>query len=210
MNKPVPTIEPRKRPRQARSTVTVDAIMEASARILRANGLAGFNTNAVADKAGVSVGSLYQYFPTKEAILAEMLRRKRKHLLADMVAALEGMETRGDEQTTRRLVVAAMRNQARHPKLAQALDYANAVLPLHEEIARTNRAIVEAVESFLVFRNTPRSGEAAADIVALARGMMLQAFRGDKVDEAALTDRICMAIAGYLAELRRVHGRHAR
>ncbi|UUP17380.1 TetR/AcrR family transcriptional regulator [Nitratireductor thuwali] len=210
MNKPVPTIEPRKRPRQARSTVTVDAIMEASARILRTNGLAGFNTNAVADKAGISVGSLYQYFPTKEAILAEMLRRKRKHLLADMVAALEGMETRGDEQTTRRLVVAAMRNQARHPKLAQALDYANAVLPLHEEIARTNRAIVEAVESFLVFRNTPRSSEAAADIVALARGMMLQAFRGDKVDEAALTDRICLAIAGYLAELRRVHGRHDR
>ncbi|WP_265517805.1 TetR/AcrR family transcriptional regulator [Nitratireductor luteus] len=210
MNKPIPTIEPRKRPRQARSTVTVDAIMEASARILRAGGLAGFNTNAIADKAGISVGSLYQYFPTKEAILAEMLRRKRKHLLVDMVAALEGMETRGDEQTTRRLVVAAMRNQARHPKLAQALDYANAVLPLHEEIARTNRAIVEAVESFLMFRNTPRSGEAAADIVALARGMMLQAFRGEKVDEAALTDRICMAIAGYLTELRRVHGRHDR
>ncbi|MCT7376485.1 TetR/AcrR family transcriptional regulator [Chelativorans salis] len=197
-----PTIEPRKKPRQARSTATVDAILEASARILTAEGLAGFNTNAVALRAGISVGSLYQYFPSKEAILTEMLRRKRKKLLAGMIAALEGMERQDEEVIIKRLVKAAMGNQARAPKLAQALDYANSALPLHEEMMRTNRAVVEAVARFLALRAVPDSKQAAQDVVGLARGMMLQAFREDAADEEALARRICLAIRGYLTELR--------
>ena len=61
---------PRKTPRQSRATATRDAIVEAAARILEADGMGGFNTNAIAARAGVSIGSLYQYFPAKDAILA--------------------------------------------------------------------------------------------------------------------------------------------
>src|ERR1700723_4725649 len=67
------TLQARKAPGQARSQETVDVILEASARILESEGLRGFNTNAVAAKAGVSVGSLYQYFPNKDAILLALI-----------------------------------------------------------------------------------------------------------------------------------------
>lgn len=65
--------DPRKRPRQARSVATFEAILEAAARILESLGFAGFNTNAVAELAGVSIGSLYQYFPSKDALIVELI-----------------------------------------------------------------------------------------------------------------------------------------
>jgi AcrR family transcriptional regulator len=68
-------LEVRKAPGQARSKETVNVILEASARILESEGLRGFNTNSAAAKAGVSVGSLYQYFPNKDAILLALIER---------------------------------------------------------------------------------------------------------------------------------------
>jgi AcrR family transcriptional regulator len=67
---------PRRLPRQARSRATIEAILEATAQILEAEGEAAFNTNRIAERAGVSVGSLYQYFPDKQSILREMARRE--------------------------------------------------------------------------------------------------------------------------------------
>ena len=84
------SLSPRKRPRQTRAVATVEAILEAAAHILEAGGLAAFNTNAIAEKAGVSIGSLYQYFPTKEAILARMIRLRRQRLLDDVRAGQIG------------------------------------------------------------------------------------------------------------------------
>lgn len=64
-----PLVTPRKRPRQARSEQLVSAILEAAVRVLQREGAARFTTARVAELAGVSVGSLYQYFPNKQAIL---------------------------------------------------------------------------------------------------------------------------------------------
>lgn len=74
----------RKQPRQARSRATVEAIVEAGARILSEQGWAGFTTNKVADAAGVSVGSLYQYFPDKVSLVGAI----RRHHLDDSFAAV--------------------------------------------------------------------------------------------------------------------------
>jgi len=77
---PIPAAPgPRKRPVQSRSQATVDAILDAAARILVRDGYGAFTTNRVAAIAGVSVGSLYQYFPKKEALLAEL---KDRHVRA--------------------------------------------------------------------------------------------------------------------------------
>ena len=62
-------ISSRKRPKQARSTELVAAILEAAAQVLAEEGASRFTTARVAERAGVSVGSLYQYFPNKAAIL---------------------------------------------------------------------------------------------------------------------------------------------
>lgn len=65
----------RKEPKQARSRVTVEAIVEAGARILAEEGWAGFTTNRIAEVAGVSIGSLYQYFPDKLALVDAIRHR---------------------------------------------------------------------------------------------------------------------------------------
>lgn len=64
-----PRISPRKQPVQARSTELVAVILEAAAQVLAQQGATRFTTARVAEKAGVSIGSLYQYFPNKAAIL---------------------------------------------------------------------------------------------------------------------------------------------
>jgi AcrR family transcriptional regulator len=62
-------------PAQARSTITVEKILDAATAILFERGLQGLNTNAVATAAGINVATLYHYFPDKVAIMAELFRR---------------------------------------------------------------------------------------------------------------------------------------
>lgn len=71
-----PALSPRKRPRQARSAFTVDVVVQAAVRVLLTEGYARLTTRRVAEVAGVSVGSLYQYFPNRAALVAEVIRRK--------------------------------------------------------------------------------------------------------------------------------------
>lgn len=73
--------QPRKAPRQQRSQQTVDAILQATARVLAEHGYAGTNTNLIAETAGVSVGSLYQYFPNKNALIAALHDRHDRQML---------------------------------------------------------------------------------------------------------------------------------
>lgn len=85
MSKAIATqFEPRKLPQQVRSAASVDAILEATVQVLLAHGRAKLTTTRVAQRAGVSVGTLYQYFPNKSALLQSLLK---KHLdrVADAV-----------------------------------------------------------------------------------------------------------------------------
>jgi AcrR family transcriptional regulator len=79
----------RKAPRQARSRATTAAILDAAAHILGERGWAGLTTNAVADVAGVSIGSLYQYFPNKLALIEAVRRRHFDDVLAVLHAATD-------------------------------------------------------------------------------------------------------------------------
>jgi AcrR family transcriptional regulator len=80
----------RKEPRQARSRATVEAIIEAGARVLGELGWAGFTTNTVADIAGVSIGSLYQYFPDKHSLIEAIRRRHFDDVLSVIRQSGEG------------------------------------------------------------------------------------------------------------------------
>jgi AcrR family transcriptional regulator len=68
-------LEPRKPPVQSRSKITVEAILAAAAQVFESHGYAGGTTNRIAERAGVSVGTLYQYFPSKEALAVALLER---------------------------------------------------------------------------------------------------------------------------------------
>lgn len=78
----------RKRPVQARAERTVSTIFEATAQIMEEEGEASLTTNKIARRAGFSIGTLYQYFPTKEAVLGAMIERERQRALDEMHAAL--------------------------------------------------------------------------------------------------------------------------
>lgn len=81
------TLSPRKAPRQDRARATVEVILQAAAYILEREGWAGFTTNHVAEKAGVNIASLYQYFPNKSAIIEELRRRHVEETRKALVAA---------------------------------------------------------------------------------------------------------------------------
>jgi AcrR family transcriptional regulator len=83
------TLSPRKSPRQSRSANTVNVILDATARILVERGYSATSTNAVAERAGVSVGSLYQYFPNKDALVAALHARHIEQMKMVMERALE-------------------------------------------------------------------------------------------------------------------------
>jgi AcrR family transcriptional regulator len=84
-------IEPKRRtPRQARAEETVAAILEGAAQVLEAGGLAAFTTNAVAERAGVSIGTLYQYFTDKNALVRALAQRELQATLARVHQALRG------------------------------------------------------------------------------------------------------------------------
>jgi AcrR family transcriptional regulator len=74
--------QPRKLPRQDRSRETVDALLEATAQVLVADGYDRASTNKIALKAGVSIGSLYQYFPNKESLVAALIERHYQDMAA--------------------------------------------------------------------------------------------------------------------------------
>lgn len=80
-------LEARKQPRQARSQATVAVILEATIQVLLAEGLPRLTTIRVAERAGVSVGTLYQYFPQKQALLFALLQRHLEKLVCTMEAA---------------------------------------------------------------------------------------------------------------------------
>jgi AcrR family transcriptional regulator len=101
---PKPT-SPRKSPSQERSRLTVERILDAAARIFQEQGYVGTTTNEIADEAEVSVGSLYQYFPNKDAILVALTRRHIESATAGLVGVVLGLSPEDGMRETIRTVV---------------------------------------------------------------------------------------------------------
>lgn len=85
----------RRRPRQGRSLMTVDAILEAAQQLLIRDGFEATSTTRIAEAAGVSVGSLYEYFTSKEALVAKLIKRHCDNLLDTYAGAFKEVEGKG-------------------------------------------------------------------------------------------------------------------
>jgi len=99
-----PVAKKRRIPRQDRAEETVAAILEAAAQILEAGGLAAFTTNAVAERAGVSIGTLYQYFANKAALIRALGERETRATFKSVVAALQNDLEASEEEKVRAVV----------------------------------------------------------------------------------------------------------
>jgi AcrR family transcriptional regulator len=116
-----PPTQPRKHATQQRSRATVDALIEATARILVTDGFDKASTNRIAEKAGVSVGSLYQYFPGKEALVAAVVERHGNELTQVVRRALTDVAALPMEQAVRKLIAAAIEAHRIDPGLHRVL-----------------------------------------------------------------------------------------
>jgi AcrR family transcriptional regulator len=96
---------PRKSPRQERSRRTVERILDAAARIFHEQGYAAATTNDIADEADVSVGSLYQYFPNKGALLVALTARHIEDTTAGLADLLSGLDAEAGFEVILRAVV---------------------------------------------------------------------------------------------------------
>lgn len=132
-----PLTKPRKRASQERSRATVDALIEATARILVKEGFDKASTNRIAQVAGVSVGSLYQYYPGKEALVVAVIERHNRELMQVVRGALAEVAAQPIEQAVRRLVAAAIDAHRVDPRLHRVLA---------EQLPRTGR--LANVETF--------------------------------------------------------------
>lgn len=188
----------RKMPRQDRSVETVRAIIEGAARILEQDGLGGFTTNAVAERAGVSIGSLYQYFPGKEALIGALIVRETSLLIAECETAVAGVNGR---EALKGLIASAVNHQLRRPVLARLLDLEEARLPFDEDTQRVTRQLHLILLSTLARADLPQQpgpNVAAQDVLAIIKGMVDVAGERGEQDRDAFGSRVGRAVYGYL------------
>lgn len=140
---------PRKLPRQARSKATVDSVLTAAIQVLIEQGYEGATTIRIAERAGVSIGSLYQYFPNKEALIAVLIERHADQVVTIMEQTLSSPENATLADGIRAIVRAGTTAHRLDPKLHKIL---NEQVPRVDRLAKamdTSRQITRAIERFL-------------------------------------------------------------
>jgi AcrR family transcriptional regulator len=159
-----PQISSRKQPKQARSTELVAVILEAALQVLAQEGVQRFTTTRVAEKAGVSVGSLYQYFPNKAAILFRLQSdewRQTTDLLRDI------LEDAGKPplERLRNLVHAFLRSECAEAQMRVAL---NDAAPLYRDAPEAKEARLSGERTVQIFMQEalPRASKAARTLAA--------------------------------------------
>lgn len=169
-NARVSALTTRKQPRQSRSKQMVDAILQAAAEVFADLGYARTTTNKIADRAGVSVGSLYQYFPNKDSLLVQLLERH----LADGNRVLDVALTRLADPNTpleaglRQLLIDLTALHQADPALTRALS--TSVLrqsPVLEKMHRDDESYLERVVAVLCQRPDVRRGDHLAMALVL-------------------------------------------
>jgi AcrR family transcriptional regulator len=159
-----PLIHSRKQPQQARSEELVSAILEAAVQVLAKEGFHRFTTARVADKAGVSVGSLYQYFPNKASILFRLQSdewRDTNHMLRQILED----DDASPSARLRRLVHAFIKSECDEADIRHALDGA---APLYRDAPESRKARATGRRTFADFiaRALPTATEDKRSLVA--------------------------------------------
>ena len=192
---------------QKRSRFTVDALLEATARILVKEGYDRASTNKIARTAGVSIGSLYQYFPSKEALVAAVIDRHNYGMMQVLRESLSKVALRPVEEAVRELVKVMIDAHRVNPKLHRVLAEQIPRVGKLEKVETFNR------ENYALFRNylESRRGELRSidlDLASFVCVTSIEALTHNAVlhhsktlsDQAmaALVDEGTRLVVGYL------------
>jgi AcrR family transcriptional regulator len=144
-------LKPRKQPVQERANLTVEAISEATIQVLLSHGTERLTTTRVAEKAGVSVGTLYQYYPNKQSLLYVVLEQHLLHMATAVEAACRESQNKSLREMVNRVVDAFIDAKMRRVDLSLAL-YAisgelNGPALVQKITKRLNNAFVEMLNT---------------------------------------------------------------
>jgi AcrR family transcriptional regulator len=204
-------ISSRKRPKQARSTDLVAAILEAAAQVLAKEGAPRFTTARVAERAGVSVGSIYQYFPNKAAILFH-LQSDEWRQTSELLRAILEKKSRPPIERLRDLVHAFIRSECEEAAMRVAL---NDTAPLYRDAPEAREARASGDRTMQVFMREalPQASEStralAADLITTALSKVGKHFSESPRSPAEIEAYADAMADMFCAYLDRLAGAHA-
>ncbi|MBK5529193.1 TetR family transcriptional regulator [Pseudomonas sp. TH08] len=183
-------ISSRKQPQQARSTDLVAAILQAAIQVLTEHGASRFTTARVAEKAGVSIGSLYQYFPNKAAILFRLQSDEWRRTTQMLQRILENLEEPPLDRL-RTLVQAFIRSECEEAQMRGAL---NDAAPLYRDAPEAQEVRASGRQIFAAFmlELLPDVGDpirtAACDLLLTTLSSVGKDFSGSPRSELQISD----------------------
>ena len=196
---------PRKAPTQQRSRATVDAIVDATARVLVRDGYDALSTNRVAQEAGVSVGSLYQYFPGKEALVAAVMERHASRMQEEIAARMRGVPPEATaEEVATELIRSMLAAQQAEPRLNRVLveqvPRIGALRRLHELFGNYERLVEAWLEENADRIELADARMAAFVLVAAVEGLVNRATldRPELVASGRLEEQILRLVLAYV------------
>lgn len=202
-----PSTPARRQPSQVRAEQTVRTIFEATAQVLDEHGEAALTTNRIAERAGVSIGTLYQYFDSKEAIVVAMLARERERVMQRLEALLGSADAGIDEprQVLReyiRLYVQAFGTGARGGRALVRLAWR---LDRHQAIHQSMREAGERIASHFQLLNHPSIRPPTPAMAFVLTRLLAGTVRSAALEEspllgsAAFEDELVNACWGVMA-----------
>ncbi|MDF0520290.1 TetR family transcriptional regulator [Bradyrhizobium yuanmingense] len=202
------SISSRKQPQQARSTELVAAILDAAVQVLAKEGAQRFTTARVAERAGVSVGSLYQYFPNKAAILFRLQSDEWRHT-SELLRGILADRAKPPPARLRALVHAFIRSECEEAAMRTAL---NDAAPLYRDApeAREARAASKGIVDAFMREALPKASNAtrglAGELITTTLSEVGKRFSETPRSEAEIArhaDGLADMFCAYLGELTR-------
>jgi AcrR family transcriptional regulator len=179
-------VEPRKFPRQARAKATIDAIIEASTQLLLEQDYDQFTTARAAEKAGVSVGSLYQYFPNKAALAAAVIDRCCGEFIAALDRALAGRPRITLAECIRAIVDVTLVSHQLAPDLHRIVIDLAPRIGVADKTEKVSRKMAGAIEAVLRMH----AGEIAPEIDLATASTIIETLLVALAHRAALGDPV--------------------
>ncbi|MEN0106156.1 MAG: TetR family transcriptional regulator [Pseudomonas sp.] len=202
-----PRISSRKQPQQARSAELVASILQAATQVLASEGAARFTTARVAERAGVSIGSLYQYFPNKAAILFR-LQRDEWQQTTDMLCAILANTAAPPQQRIHTLVHAFIQSECEEAQMRVALNDA-APLYRHAPEAQAIKANAEQTMRTFMQEVLPAASDALRELAGRlitdtmsSVGKQFSESPRTAAEIAAYAEAMAQMFCSYLAGLR--------
>lgn len=196
-------LKPRKLPRQIRAQQTVIRILDSAAHILIEEGVERLTTNYVAESANISVGSLYQYFPNKQSIIAELRRKHLERLRHAMLPVINDAKTMPLAEAIRYLVETSVKIHQIDFELNSALDVTEQPMPKNA-VYQERSPIIYGLQEFLTHRKKELRSDLDPEFAALTLFQAVKAILHgtaemcpDRLYEKVLVQEITSFVIAY-------------